>query len=837
MGEYISNRRYYTLVLFVVLLASITILAERGVFESINLDFDLSISGRSIYNSNFTLFEDQINKSYNENSVYLFKPSVDTNIKSLLVSGNVSGTGYAKVYLLINRELYPVAFFSLNNETINFSNICESTCSLPTLSDDKYVLRIEVDNVLLNLNTISYSEFDMDSSIDKVPNFSKESSQTLSTQKTNKKDSEPLLNESLFQVLRPSDNWEDVDGIIDFKIKLNDIPLESCEIILNENLSYFADFKENQLIFSTELLDDGNYTWYANCSFLNNSFLSNHMNFTVNQNSSLIEIFEDVEDGLGNTQKVDIKIFIGDNLTFNLTENQHSKLIKKGNYNVELIPYNSPVKKIKVLNTSFNKNVNEFIDVDDVLGKTSLPVTKKWRQAYALNPIYKDSSYEITVIAKGEDLYKCKDWNYTERNCFGDWVKIMDLVPGDEYTFNLTPLDPAYGEGEDIFILKTIDIDGNVSDWDDILNTERNQIIDGIGGINDLDNPTTVDRDLIKFAYTWDDDYFYNYFERTTSGNLAVNLLVYLDLGNDGYMNSTDKVARYVWNGASNEIDIWIYDYVPSGTADILTGDGFDMPGTITNGILVEENLLGGSPSGSYAETRLNWSDIGIAPGTPIQFHVSSSRGINLPSQIEDNMDSRSTLLVFIDISPDQSSAGSKGDTIYYDLIITNDGNVEDTIDISTIGTLNGWTINFYQNDSVTPLNDSDSDGLIDVVLSPYTSTTIVAAVTIKASAKNGDLDQTYVYVNSSNDNSVYDYALLTTGVGAIYIYPSNYGKIASGTYIEYNHTLLNNRLQPDTINLQINVENGWYYELYNSTGGLLNDTNSDGLNDSGVMP
>ena len=36
----------------------------------------------------------------------------------------------------------------------------------------------------------------------------------------------------------------------------------------------------------------------------------------------------------------------------------------------------------------------------------------------------------MTKVAKGKALYKCKEWNYGADTCFGTWVKILDLVPG-----------------------------------------------------------------------------------------------------------------------------------------------------------------------------------------------------------------------------------------------------------------------------------------------------------------------------------------------------------------------------------------------------------------------
>ena len=60
-------------------------------------------------------------------------------------------------------------------------------------------------------------------------------------------------------------------------------------------------------------------------------------------------------------------------------------------------------------------------------------------------------------------LHKCKTWNFDARVCMGEWVNIMNVTPGQYYTIDFDPTDPAYGEGSDDFTLTSITIDGNFS--------------------------------------------------------------------------------------------------------------------------------------------------------------------------------------------------------------------------------------------------------------------------------------------------------------------------------------------------------------------------------------
>ncbi|MBN2454503.1 DUF2341 domain-containing protein, partial [Candidatus Woesearchaeota archaeon] len=56
------------------------------------------------------------------------------------------------------------------------------------------------------------------------------------------------------------------------------------------------------------------------------------------------------------------------------------------------------------------------------------------------------TSAEVTLTATGRALQKCAEWDFEQQICLGTWVKIMDLTPGQEYTFTLTPGDPGYAE-------------------------------------------------------------------------------------------------------------------------------------------------------------------------------------------------------------------------------------------------------------------------------------------------------------------------------------------------------------------------------------------------------
>ncbi|MBI2045189.1 hypothetical protein HYT23_03960 [Candidatus Pacearchaeota archaeon] len=128
---------------------------------------------------------------------------------------------------------------------------------------------------------------------------------------------------------------------------------------------------------------------------------------------------------------------------FGLTNKKSlSGKVKEGKHNIKILPTESPIKEIIIHEKEINENINQFIKIDDA------PEFENFVEVYAINPgSFNFTNATVTANAKGNALMKCKDWNFTSQICFGEWEKIMDLTPGQDYTFTLTPEDhPGYGE-------------------------------------------------------------------------------------------------------------------------------------------------------------------------------------------------------------------------------------------------------------------------------------------------------------------------------------------------------------------------------------------------------
>lgn len=198
-------------------------------------------------------------------------------------------------------------------------------------------------------------------------------------------------------------------------------------------------------------------------------------------------------------------------------------------------------------------------------------------------------------------------------------------------------------------IARTITINGTMTDW-----TTSPSVIGNAGqysedceseAICELDGEIqSTGRDLKKFAFTWDAVYLYFYVERYASTNNTTEWLFYLDEDADQVMESGERIFRVDWQGSNQTTNGSLCPYTPDVVAgDSLTigggtGDGYSMPGDGGACTTIYSNVVGGSASGLEMEARLPWSAIGAAGPQNVRFHISSSVGMNLPSQIRDNM-------------------------------------------------------------------------------------------------------------------------------------------------------------------------------------------------------
>lgn len=326
----------------------------------------------------------------------------------------------------------------------------------------------------------------------------------------------------------------------------------------------------------------------------------------------------------------------------------------------------------------------------------------------------------------------------------------------------------GYGDGQ--FTLAPIFIDGNMADWAPVHADVDNNVCDGpSGGLTDRDAPVqSTGRDLTHFAYTWDASNIYLFTERFGSASNQQSFVYYADTDNDGLMETNEPVIGVTWRGSNRQINAYVFTYVaqaPGGDPMVDSngfGDGYSLPGSFANVPPTGSPDRGGpwgSSNGLQMEFFVTWAELGIAPGSPFTFHVSSSNAAlgasSFPQQIDDNLSGcggglGSTAVRGVSFTPDLSLSGVAGQSVTGAHVLTNTGNADDNFDLSSAsaGAFTS-TISYYEDvdgsGTVTAadilLTDTDSDGDPDTrVLAPSESLTILVLYEVPGSANPGDV-------------------------------------------------------------------------------------------------
>ncbi len=114
-------------------------------------------------------------------------------------------------------------------------------------------------------------------------------------------------------------------------------------------------------------------------------------------------------------------------------------------YKVEFSLINSSIKSLRFDDLIVNDNLT--INLEELNNSMARNFSLLATKGFAIDPTNLNfTSAQITVEARGNALYKCKDYNFTSRKCFGKFIKIKKLTPGFNYTVNITKADPAYLE-------------------------------------------------------------------------------------------------------------------------------------------------------------------------------------------------------------------------------------------------------------------------------------------------------------------------------------------------------------------------------------------------------
>ncbi|MEM2173911.1 MAG: hypothetical protein QW199_00300 [Candidatus Pacearchaeota archaeon] len=312
-------------------------------------------------------------------------------------------------------------------KTISFNNVCIETCSL-NLTENKYKLLIEIASGELEIDKIEYWV----------------ASREIEREE---KGEEGMVNISKV-------NYELVEDDPGFNVVIDAVSYDNETGILSIT---FHHTSTKSMPIKIETQDSLSYELSQNFSIAEQKVTLIVYNFNPERDYFEIKVGEASEKiGFGAVPTYNVRIEVRKhegledaviiyekaNTIYEQSNNETIKL-KKGKYNVKIIPASFPIKEIR-FDVDIDNDFEGAVAIDDV-PETAGPADSV--EVYAIDPTALNFTEAlVTITAKGNELWKCKEWDFTERKCNGEWTYLMAIVPGEDYSFTLTPEDPAYAE-------------------------------------------------------------------------------------------------------------------------------------------------------------------------------------------------------------------------------------------------------------------------------------------------------------------------------------------------------------------------------------------------------
>lgn len=323
--------------------------------------------------------------------------------------------------------------------------------------------------------------------------------------------------------------------------------------------------------------------------------------------------------------------------------------------------------------------------------------------------------------------------------------------------------------------LTTIAIDGNMGDWSVVLADPDNVALDGpAGGLPDADSPSQSMLDLDTFAFTWDAANLYLYLHRQGNTKSIRYYWFYMDLDDDGLMETGEPVLEMTWWGSNKRLGLRLDTYVassPAGDPITVAGshDGNSLPGRVVWGAQLG-TLYSVSADGLAGEVALSWAILGVPAGSGMEIHLSSTRRLSDAPDVSDNV-GRNNYFAGVTLNPDRSVSTTPGVTAVMAHTLTNTGNRADLFQMtwSVTGSFTPTSVTLYRDTDGNgllgagdlPLVDTDGDGNPDTgpVAPLGGALPILLAVATPASASSGDTATLVLRATSAYDPAAFDEA------------------------------------------------------------------------------
>jgi len=247
-----------------------------------------------------------------------------------------------------------------------------------------------------------------------------------------------------------------IEDYIFVNISATDENLDTITIYLYNSTSLVGAIEDSSSFNFTNLPIEN---YYFNAT-INDS--AGNLNYTETRQVNIVEpAYSDnisIMDSSGNPLNVSFTILNPNNeIIYSDMGMSHIEGLVPGIYDVIITPQDNYFKEIRIDGINWTENMTELISLEN-------PVENQgYNQLVSFNPTLNGNSiienvtnmtmnFTASNVSGNRILYKCGEWNFTNHTCFGEWIPIRGILPGENYTFftdNLT--DPALAEGNGTF--------------------------------------------------------------------------------------------------------------------------------------------------------------------------------------------------------------------------------------------------------------------------------------------------------------------------------------------------------------------------------------------------
>ncbi len=255
-------------------------------------------------------------------------------------------------------------------------------------------------------------------------------------------------------LIGPANNSTDSNGIVNFRYSLdgNVSSIENCSLVIDDEIFETHIPKEKGAnSIRIDNVSSGTKNWKISCTDSLYTYVNSSeylLNVIVAGGGNIFSLENKViADKQNDTSKVSILFkdqFLKEvDKIMNFTDENID--VREGFYFLEIEFNNSKVEFISVDNATLLGTSSLFFKIQEDVDSGSLENIVK---TYAIDPQINYSHANVTATASGHSLLKCSDWEWEAETCSGTWETVMGLTPGQQYTFTITPDDPALAEEE-----------------------------------------------------------------------------------------------------------------------------------------------------------------------------------------------------------------------------------------------------------------------------------------------------------------------------------------------------------------------------------------------------